>query len=105
LSPEPETGVDFFRHGALPVPVVTIEEAERMAKSFGLTVRAEPLGSQQDSNFLLRHSDDPVGVLKIANPAAGHGEQLDCSPPRRTAIPAVTRQPRRPPSPRRTRPG
>jgi hypothetical protein len=44
LSPEPETGVDFFRHGALPVPVVTIEEAERMAKSFGLTVRAEPAG-------------------------------------------------------------
>jgi 4-aminobutyrate aminotransferase-like enzyme/Ser/Thr protein kinase RdoA (MazF antagonist) len=61
--------VDFFRHGALPVPVVTIEEAERMAKSFGLTVRAAPLGSQQDSNFLLLREDDPVGVLKIANPA------------------------------------
>jgi 4-aminobutyrate aminotransferase-like enzyme/Ser/Thr protein kinase RdoA (MazF antagonist) len=49
--------------------VVTIEEAERMAKSFGLTVRAAPLGSQQDSNFLLLRADDPVGVLKIANPA------------------------------------
>ena len=38
--------------------------------SFGLTVRAEPLGSQQDSNFLLVEPVGAVaGVLKIANPA------------------------------------
>ena len=54
MSPEAAgLGVDFFRHGELPVPQVTNEEAERVAASFGLTVRAQPLGSQQDSNFLL----------------------------------------------------
>jgi hypothetical protein len=36
-------GVDFFRYGALPVPQVTVEEAERLAaSSFGLMVRARP---------------------------------------------------------------
>jgi len=66
----PAPGVDFFRYGALPVPLVTVEEAERLAAtSFGLKVRARPLGSQQDSNFLLVEPDDRVlGVLKIANP-------------------------------------
>jgi 4-aminobutyrate aminotransferase-like enzyme/Ser/Thr protein kinase RdoA (MazF antagonist) len=48
---------------------VTILEAERVAASFGLTVRAQPLGSQQDSNFLLADEDSVLGVLKIANPA------------------------------------
>jgi 4-aminobutyrate aminotransferase-like enzyme/Ser/Thr protein kinase RdoA (MazF antagonist) len=38
--------------------------------SFGLTVRAEMLGSQQDSNFLLVADGGTVaGVLKVANPA------------------------------------
>jgi 4-aminobutyrate aminotransferase-like enzyme/Ser/Thr protein kinase RdoA (MazF antagonist) len=65
------SGVDFFACGALPVPQVTIQDAERMAESsFGLTVRAQPLGSQQDSNFLLTEPAGAVaGVLKIANPA------------------------------------
>ena len=68
-------GVDFFRHGALPVPQVTIQEAERIAASFGLTVRAQPLGSQQDSNFLLAEPAGGVlGVLKIANPAFSAAE-------------------------------
>ena len=67
-------GVDFFRHGALPVPQVTIEEAERVAASFGLTVRAQPLGSQQDSNFLLVDAGSVLGVLKIANPAFSAAE-------------------------------
>jgi len=40
-----------------------------MAASFGLTVRAQPLGSQQDCNFLLLREGDPAGVLKVANPA------------------------------------
>jgi Ser/Thr protein kinase RdoA (MazF antagonist) len=50
---------------------VTVEEAERLAAtSFGQKVRARPLGSQQDSNFLLVEPDGQVaGVLKIANPA------------------------------------
>jgi len=70
-------GVDFFRHGALPVPQVTTQEAERIAASFfpGRTVRAQPLGSQQDSNFLLAEPAGGVlGVLKIANPAFSAAE-------------------------------
>ena len=69
--PDVRTGVDFFRYGALPVPLVTVEEAERLAAtSFGLNVRARPLGSQQDSNFGLVEADGEIaGVLKIANPA------------------------------------
>ena len=59
------SGVDFFAYGALPVPRVTIQDAERMAESeFGLTVRAQPLGSQQDSNFLLV---EPAGVQRLAD--------------------------------------
>ena len=43
--------------------------------SFGLTVRAQPLGSQQDSNFLLTEPAGAVaGVLKIANPAFSAAE-------------------------------
>ena len=68
-------GVDFFAHGGLPVPQVTIQDAERAAASFGLTVRAQPLGSQQDSNFLLVDPAGAVaGVLKIANPAFSAAE-------------------------------
>ena len=69
------SGVDFFRHGGLPVPQVTILQAERVAASFGLTVQAQPLGSQQDSNFLLTEPAGGVaGVLKIANPAFSAAE-------------------------------
>ena len=74
-SPEPSgAGVDFFARGALPVPRVTIADAERVASSFGLTVRAQPLGSQQDSNFLLADEGRVLGVLKIANPAFSAAE-------------------------------
>jgi 4-aminobutyrate aminotransferase-like enzyme/Ser/Thr protein kinase RdoA (MazF antagonist) len=69
-------GVDFFRSGALPAPVVDQAAAERIAAAqFGLAVHARPLGSQQDSNFLLTASDSTVlGVLKIANPAFSAAE-------------------------------
>ena len=70
MSSSPEVaGVDFFAHGGLPVPQVTILQAERVAALLGLTVRAQPLGSQQDSNFLLADGGSVLGVLKIANPA------------------------------------
>ena len=49
-------------------------QAERVAASFGLTVRAQPLGSQQDSNFLLVDGGSVLGVLKIANPAFSAAE-------------------------------
>jgi 4-aminobutyrate aminotransferase-like enzyme/Ser/Thr protein kinase RdoA (MazF antagonist) len=70
MSPD-TTNVDFFARQALPVPRVTQDQAQRIAfTSFGLTVSAESLGSQQDANFLLRHQDGtPAAVLKIANPA------------------------------------
>ena len=76
MSSSPKAGVDFFAHGGLPVPRVTIQDAERIAgSSFGLTVRAQPLGSQQDSNFLLTEPAGGVaGVLKIANPAFSAAE-------------------------------
>jgi 4-aminobutyrate aminotransferase-like enzyme/Ser/Thr protein kinase RdoA (MazF antagonist) len=69
-EPGPRAGIDFFSHGALPVPQVSREEAERIAVAhFGLTARAVPLGSQQDSNFLLAEAGGAaLGVLKIANP-------------------------------------
>jgi 4-aminobutyrate aminotransferase-like enzyme/Ser/Thr protein kinase RdoA (MazF antagonist) len=64
-------GLDFFMAGGLPAPLVTGEEAERIAAAqFGLAAHARLLGSQQDSNFLLVQPDSRVlGVLKIANPA------------------------------------
>ncbi|MEU6865700.1 aminotransferase [Streptomyces sp. NPDC046876] len=63
--------VDFFTRQALPAPRVTADQARRIAaEHFGLDVRAESLGSQQDANFLLIHGDgSPTAVLKIANPA------------------------------------
>jgi len=51
------------------VPLVSADEAERIAAGFGLRVHARALGSQQDCNFLLVEGDTAVGVLKIANPA------------------------------------
>ena len=67
--------MDFFRHGALPVPVISTELAERVASELGLVAHADPLGSQQDANFLLIRPDATVlGVLKIANPAFSPAE-------------------------------
>ena len=53
---------------------MTILQAERVAALFGLTVQAQPLGSQQDSNFLLADGGSVLGVLKIANPAFSAAE-------------------------------
>ncbi|MFD5393324.1 aminotransferase [Streptomyces sp. NPDC127097] len=63
--------VDFFTQQALPAPRLTTDQARRIAaEHFGLTVRAESLGSQQDANFLMTDDDGaPAAVLKIANPA------------------------------------
>ncbi|MEV5646222.1 aminotransferase [Streptomyces flaveolus] len=68
--------IDFFTQDALPVPLVEPAEAELIAaEHFGVTVRAQPLGSQQDANFLLcADAGAPVAVLKIANPAFGARE-------------------------------
>ena len=65
------TGFDFFEAAELPVPAITGHQAEAIAaEHFGLEARTTPLGSQQDANFLLSApSGEPIGVLKIANPA------------------------------------
>ncbi|CAN5710017.1 aminotransferase [soil metagenome] len=65
---------DFFQVEELPAPAVTLAGAAEIARDhFGLGIpagRVAPLGSQQDANFLLTGADNqPIGVLKIANPA------------------------------------
>jgi 4-aminobutyrate aminotransferase-like enzyme/Ser/Thr protein kinase RdoA (MazF antagonist) len=64
-------GFNFLEQPDLPAPQVSQAQAEHLLSThYGLTARAESLGSQQDKNFLVFDSDDrPLGVLKIANPA------------------------------------
>ena len=70
------THFDFFDAPELPVPAVTPDHAGQIAAAhFGVQAQADPLGSQQDANFLLRDPEgEPVGVLKIANPAFSRAE-------------------------------
>jgi 4-aminobutyrate aminotransferase-like enzyme/Ser/Thr protein kinase RdoA (MazF antagonist) len=64
-------GFNFLDEPELPAPQVSQAQAqELLATHYGLTARAESLGSNQDRNFLVHDSDDRLlGVLKIANPA------------------------------------
>ena len=66
------TGFDFFSAGELPAPGLPADEVAGIVRDhWGLDVVLEPLGSQQDQNFLARPSagGDPLGVVKITNPA------------------------------------
>lgn len=65
------SGADFFSRSSLPSPGIGTERAEQLVREhFGLDVRVESLGSNQDTNFLLRTADGSVAaVLKVANPA------------------------------------
>ena len=67
---------DFFQAEDLPVPDISSARAREIAMShFGVDAQITELGSQQDANFLLRdHAGDPIGVLKIANPAFSRAE-------------------------------
>ncbi|WP_330279281.1 aminotransferase [Streptomyces sp. NBC_00056] len=73
MPPNEHRTIDFFAEDALPAPRTTPAEAELIAaQSLGINAHAEPLGSQQDANFLLRDGNGTVlAVLKIANPAFG----------------------------------
>ena len=64
-------GFNFFDEQELPAPQVSEAQAEELLSThYGLSARAESLGSNQDKNFLVYDSDDRLlGVLKIANPA------------------------------------
>jgi 4-aminobutyrate aminotransferase-like enzyme/Ser/Thr protein kinase RdoA (MazF antagonist) len=63
-------GFNFLERLELPAPQVGETQAEQLLSThYGLTARAESLGSQQDKNFLVLDPDNrPLGVLKIANP-------------------------------------
>lgn len=67
------SGFDFFSAGELPAPSLPADEVAGIVREhWGLDIALEPLGSQQDQNFLARTRDDdsaPVGVVKITNPA------------------------------------
>jgi 4-aminobutyrate aminotransferase-like enzyme len=68
LSSRPDAGaaggVDFFRRGALPVPPLTTADAERVAaSSFGLRVRAQPLGSRFNYASVVEFTERLAGLL------------------------------------------
>ncbi|MGN8553159.1 UNVERIFIED_CONTAM: aminotransferase [Microbacterium sp. SLM126] len=71
-------GFDFFEAGELAVPTLdTAEVRGHLAGEFGLTAHVEPLGSQQDQNFIVRDSGrTPIAILKIAHPAFSR-EEID----------------------------
>ncbi|MBM7505989.1 aminotransferase class III-fold pyridoxal phosphate-dependent enzyme [Agromyces aurantiacus] len=66
-------GFDFFSAGELPAPNLPADEVAGIVRDrWGLEVELDPLGSQQDQNFLARDASGmgtPVGVVKITNPA------------------------------------
>ncbi|GAA1061770.1 aminotransferase [Agromyces bracchium] len=77
-QPANARGFDFFSAGELPAPALPADEVVAIVRErWGLDVGLEPLGSQQDQNFLARTSTAeapgergaPVGVVKITNPA------------------------------------
>jgi Ser/Thr protein kinase RdoA (MazF antagonist) len=94
-------GFNFLREPELPAPQVSEAQAESiLALHYGLTARANALGSQQDKNFAVEAPDGSVlGVLKIANPAfnATEVDAQDCAaeivarrePSLRIAVPRV----------------
>lgn len=70
-QPANASGFDFFSAGELPAPNLPADEVTQVVQEhWGLDVALEPLGSQQDQNFLAREpAGAPVGVVKITNPA------------------------------------
>jgi 4-aminobutyrate aminotransferase-like enzyme/Ser/Thr protein kinase RdoA (MazF antagonist) len=68
---------DYFAQVELPTPTLGDDEVRRVfAATFGVEVDLRSLGSQQDQNFRVfaNGSDEPLGVLKISNPAFTEAE-------------------------------
>ncbi|MEW5810553.1 MAG: aminotransferase [Actinomycetota bacterium] len=68
---------DFFAHNELPAPALGVEEVRHLLReNFGVSGSVRELGSQQDQNFLVVDdgTGDPVGVLKLTNPAFSEAE-------------------------------
>ncbi|KAF1854505.1 hypothetical protein Lal_00012345 [Lupinus albus] len=62
---------DYFSHVELPTPMLPLEEAcALLHQEFGIAANLQPLGSNQDQNFLVLTAahTEPLGVLKISNP-------------------------------------
>ncbi|KRE22905.1 aminotransferase [Agromyces sp. Soil535] len=63
-------GFDFFDAGELPAPSLSADEVATIVHDhWRLDVELEPLGSQQDQNFLAHAHGEPIGVVKVTNPA------------------------------------
>ena len=68
---------DYFSQVELPTPTLAVDEVQRLcSEHFGVDVDATSLGSQQDQNFRVftRGSSEPLGVLKLSNPAFSAAE-------------------------------
>ncbi|AZS45291.1 2,2-dialkylglycine decarboxylase [Microbacterium oleivorans] len=68
---------DYFTHVDLPTPTLSNEEVQRLfAETFGIEIDVQALGSQQDQNVRVfeRGSTQPLGVLKLSNPAFSEAE-------------------------------
>ena len=68
---------DYFQHVELPSPALPDDEVRTLfTATFGVDVDVRTLGSQQDQNFRVfeRGSSDPLGVLKLSNPAFSESE-------------------------------
>ncbi len=67
----PPRGFDFFEAGELAVPTLREHEVVGLlADHFGIDANVEPIGSQQDQNFIVRNAAGHTrAMLKIANPA------------------------------------
>jgi 4-aminobutyrate aminotransferase-like enzyme/Ser/Thr protein kinase RdoA (MazF antagonist) len=68
---------DYFTQVSLPTPTLSESEVKSLfAKTFGVDVDVDALGSQQDQNFRVfpSGSEQPLGVLKLSNPAFSEAE-------------------------------
>lgn len=65
--PLPDAPFDFHTQAELPAPALSLAEAAQVLARLGVDGHLQPLGSQQDQNFLVTGA--APAVLKLANPA------------------------------------
>lgn len=65
--PLPDAPFDFHTQAELPAPALSLAEAAQVLARLGVDGRLQPLGSQQDQNFLVTGA--VPAVLKLSNPA------------------------------------
>ncbi|MFN6548365.1 aminotransferase [Mycolicibacterium nivoides] len=78
MTDSPSVGLfNYFMSAELPTPALGLDEVTALTRTeFGVDALLEPLGSNQDQNFLLRSANEsgPLGVLKISNRAFSPSE-------------------------------